>query len=314
MTRSASISRRKTVKRKRRRAITRAACMAGLMAVIVIALRAASNYLLAENTAKPEASQASVQSAFAMSEGQSGLQPMKRQASQIEQDLKKHAKTSKAAAKIYKNRSEYPELLLSAYLNNPEMEDFVAGYLDAVPAMSRTSQISSDNALTANEMQQDFPLLLQWDKRWGYTPYGGSIIGLSGCGPTCLSMVLTSLKGGSQMTPAQVAAFSEEKGYYVEGSGTAWALMTDGASQLGLVAKELSLDEFVMKSSLDAGKPIICTVGPGDFTTEGHFILIYGYDEQGFFVNDPNSIVRSSQVWTFGRLHGQIKNLWSYSL
>ena len=39
-----------------------------------------------------------------------------------------------------------------------------------------------------------------------------------------------------------------------------------------------------MKQALDDGKVIVCSMGPGDFTTEGHFILIRGYDGNGFYV------------------------------
>ena len=45
------------------------------------------------------------------------------------------------------------------------------------------------------------PLFLQWDPRWGYTEYGeDSFLGLSGCGPTCLSMVLYYLTGDKSLT------------------------------------------------------------------------------------------------------------------
>lgn len=187
------------------------------------------------------------------------------------------------------------------------MGEFIAGYLDV-----DLPQYDAQEGFTDKELQQPFPLFLQWDKRWGYVSYGGSMIGLSGCGPTCLSMVLASF-GKTDKTPADIAHFSEENGYYVEGSGTSWSLMTAGASSLGLYARELSLDESVMKSSLDEKHPIICSMRPGDFTTQGHFIMIYGYDEDGFLVNDPNCIARSNQHWDFETLRGQIKNLWAYS-
>lgn len=288
MTRAESITRKKKMRRKRRRAIKRAICMAALITVIVAGLRTATDCLLTADIV---------------------TQPVTRHTSQITSDLKKYAKAGNAAAKIYENRNQYSETMLSAYLNNPEMEDFIVGYLDA-----DLPQYSAQEGLSAQEMQQEFPLLLQWDMRWGYVSYGGSIIGLSGCGPTCLSMVLVSLTGRTDLTPAEVAHFSESNGYYVEGSGTSWSLMTDGASSLGLSARELSLDESVMKNSLDAGKPIICSMGAGDFTTQGHFIVLYGYDGQGFFVNDPNCIARSNQTWSFEKLRGQIKNLWAYSV
>lgn len=304
MTRSESITKRKKIRRKKRRAIKRAVCMAALMTVIVAALRIASNYLLtADSVSNPDSSRLQAASTVSVK------QPVERHASQIVADLKDYAGTSKTAAHIYENRNQYSETLLAAYLNNPEMEDFIDGYLD-----TELPQYSAQQGFTQQELKQEFPLFLQWDRRWGYVSYGGSIIGLSGCGPTCLSMVLVSLTGQEGQTPDAVAHFSEEHGYYVEGSGTAWSLMTEGASLLGLYARELSLDETVMKSSLDAGHPIICSMGPGDFTTQGHFIMIYGYDADGFLINDPNCIARSSKGWTFEELRGQIKNLWAYSL
>jgi hypothetical protein len=42
--------------------------------------------------------------------------------------------------------------------------------------------------------------------------------------------------------------------------------------------------------------------------------VLTGYDEDGFRVNDPNSVVRSSQSWTYERLEGQIRNLWVFSV
>lgn len=304
MIRSETNLRKKNIRRKKYRAVKRAVCMAALMAVIVAALRAASDYLLtADSVSKPESSRLQATSAVSV------RQPVERHTPQITSDLKAYAATGKTAKKIYENRNQYSETLLTAYLNNPEMEDFVAGYLGA-----DLPQYSAQGSFTEQELQQEFPLLLQWDKRWGYVSYGGSIIGLSGCGPTCLSMALTALTRRTDQTPADVARFSEEHGYYVEGSGTAWSLMTEGAAALGLSARELSLDESVMKNSLDNGRPIICSMGAGDFTTQGHFILIYGYDAQGFLVNDPNCIARSSQSWSFDRLRGQIKNLWAYSV
>lgn len=301
MTNSTQIIRRKKLRRKRRRALLRVAVLTGFLAVIAAGLRTAGDYLQISRIGREDGR---IQAASTVTV----KKPEERFSSQIQKDLKKSAGMSKNAEIIYKNRDRYPENLLSAYLNNPEMEDFLAGYLDAgIP------QSTATEGLTAQEQQQEFPLLLQWDKRWGYVSYGGSIIGLSGCGPTCLSMVLISLTGQTDQTPAQVASFSEASGYYVEGSGTAWSLMTEGASRLGLSARELSLDESVMKAALDRGEPIICTVGAGDFTTQGHFILLYDYNEEGFLVNDPNCIARSQQAWTFERLRGQIKNLWAYT-
>lgn len=288
-------ARKRKKRRKKRHAVKGIVLAFCFFAAILISTRKATDYFLKQEPEKKDVQAAAVNVVE---------QPVIREKSQLSKDLQEYALTNETAAKICENYEKYPKELISAFLNNPEMEDFVAGYLDA--------DITVQQGLTETECSEDFPLLLQWDKRWGYQPYGKSIIGLSGCGPTCLSMVLVSLTKDAEKTPNWVAQFSEEHGYYVEDSGTAWSLMTEGAAQLGLLATELSLDESVMKSALDSAKPIICTVGPGDFTTQGHFIMIYGYDENGFFVNDPNCIARSSQVWSYEKLQGQIKNMWAF--
>ena len=67
-----------------------------------------------------------------------------------------------------------------------------------------------------------------------------------------------------------------------------------------------------MKSVLADGGILICAMGEGDFTVSGHFIVIYGYDEKGFKINDPNCVARSSRRWSFDELESQIKNVWAY--
>ncbi len=67
-----------------------------------------------------------------------------------------------------------------------------------------------------------------------------------------------------------------------------------------------------MRATLDKGGVIVCAMGPGDFTATGHFIVIYGYDDEGFKVNDPNSTLRSSKGWKFEKIQRQIKKIWGY--
>ena len=166
-------------------------------------------------------------------------------------------------------------------------------------------------ALTRQEAEQEYPLFLQWDPRWGYGDYGdGSNIGLAGCGPTCLSMALYYLTGNEELTPDKMAEYSMENGYYISGTGTAWALLQDVPDKYGIAVSQPKAEEKTMKAALDSGSVIICSMGPGDFTAAGHFIVIYGYDKTGFLVNDPNCVARSRQTWSFADLKGQIKNIW----
>ena len=77
-------------------------------------------------------------------------------------------------------------------------------------------------------------------------------------------------------------------------------------------AEEIALDEYVMKNQLDAGKVLICSMRAGDFTSVGHFVMIYGYNADGFFINDANCIYRSSQIWSYETLENQIRILWAF--
>lgn len=208
--------------------------------------------------------------------------------------------------KILNNTTDYPQNMREALQKNPELLDFVRAYPDA--------EHKVNGGITEEEKKQQFPIFLQWDSRWGYAPYGDDNIGLSGCAPTCLSMVIFSLTRDETATPDAIADFSTKGDYYSYGTGTKWTLLTDAAAEYGVTAKELSLDENVMKNRLDKGEMIICSMRAGDFTDGGHFIVIYGYDSKGFWVNDPNSRIRSLESWSYERLRGQIKNLWAYGL
>jgi hypothetical protein len=185
------------------------------------------------------------------------------------------------------------------------MLSFVKDYPDAEPVAT--------GGFTKEEQEADFPLLLQWDKRWGYASYGDSCIALSGCAPTCLSMVVLALTGDTTATPDQIASYAEKHGFYQSGVGTSWSMMTKCAKHYGIQGTELSLDENVIRKHLADGEPIICTMRPGDFTTTGHFIVLIGEEDGKFKVCDPNSRQRSEALWDYETLAPQIKNLWAFT-
>ena len=231
--------------------------------------------------------------------------PVQRTQAETIQRLEELGKENPEIATISRSSSQYPEAMLTALANNPEMADFVAGYL-------------SDNkyaagGLTELEKEQECPLFLQWDSRWGYELYGGdSCIGLAGCGPTCLSMILYYLTRDETLTPDRIAAYSMENDYYVSGTGTAWGLMEDFPEIYDIKATEPRMTERSIKAELDKGKVLICAMGQGDFTVSGHFIVIYGYGDSGFQINDPNCVARSRKEWTFEEIKDQVKKIWAY--
>lgn len=201
----------------------------------------------------------------------------------------------------------YPESLISLVERNPETKDFVLDY----PKYKGLQDIDLSKEVTKGEI----PHFLQWDKRWGYETYGSDFLAITGCGPTCLSMVVCGLTGETQWNPYEVAKMAEDNGYYVDGSGSSWELMSSGAEKLGLTVSAVSFDEEHIRAALESGQPIICVMGPGDFTDAGHFLVLTGVDKNGdIILKDPNSLERTKQHWDLQKLMNQMKNLWAYSV
>lgn len=235
--------------------------------------------------------------------------PAKREVWEIEERLAELAETDERIAEICAARESYPDKILEALANNPEMTDYVLGYTDRKDG---TESGSTSAELTEEEKGMEYPLFLQWDPRWGYVSYGdSSYVGLAGCGPTALSMALYYLTKDASLTPDVIAEYAMEHDYYMYGTGTLWALMEDVPVQYGIRSQKPQVDEWSMKRELDEGHILICAMRPGDFTAAGHFIVIYGYNEEGFLVNDPNCVARSRKEWTFDQIRGQIKQLWA---
>ena len=201
---------------------------------------------------------------------------------------------------------DYPADLVGLAERNAETVDFVYDY----PANRGLTQTID---LTREAASGTVPLLMQWDERWGYEAYGDSLIALSGCGPVCLSMAAIYLREDAVWTPPAVCRFAEENGYRVENSGTSWTLISEGSAALGLRARELPLSEDAIRQALDAGSAVIAVVGPGDFTRDGHFLVLTGCDADGLRLNDPNSRANSEKTWSYDVLSPQIRNLWALS-
>ena len=200
---------------------------------------------------------------------------------------------------------EYPEDLLKLYERNKETETFVEEYplkKDVEPEIDL-----SDLAGTS-----EIPSLLQWDQRWGYHQYAGEVMGLSGCGPTALSMVAIYMTGDTTKTPRWVADFASQNGYAVDGSGTAWSLMLEGAQQIGLFSKEIPVERGRIENNLQAGNPIIALMGSGDFTSSGHFIVLTGMQDGRLKINDPNSRKHSEKTWDVNQVLEQTRAAWVY--
>lgn len=212
---------------------------------------------------------------------------------------------------IIKNIDSYPDTLIDLVARNHETVDFVYSYKDREKYNNR--KLSAD-INSSYYVDGDVPLFLQWDRRWGYRIYGKEMIGLSGCGPTSLAMVIRHFDSDSTVNPYDVAKYSQDNGYVSADNFTSWKLFETGLSKYGLESQDVIPVEAKMKKALDDNKILIVSVKPGTFTERGHIIVIKGYNKNGdFLINDPNSIVNTNKTWSFDDLKSEIRKIWGVS-
>lgn len=226
---------------------------------------------------------------------------------QIIQTLLDKADENQKVAMILSNKESYPEELLELASKKDEVIDFVADF------PNHDEEVSNNISIEKDYKKGDIPLFIQWDERWGYEKYGPDFMAVNGCGPTSLAMVAVGLTGNTDINPKVIADFSEENGYIVEGVGTSWNFMTAAAENFGLQCKELPLSENVIINTLKSGTPIIAIMGPGTFTSVGHYVVLTGVDGNNkIIINDSDSKIRSNQTWDVDIFMKETKNLWSF--
>ena len=199
----------------------------------------------------------------------------------------------------------WPERMVELLRKNPDAESFVLNY----PFLKDSGQDADLSKLAGTG---EVPRLYQWDARWGYTQYGDKEMALTGCGPTCLSMVCLYYLGDGKYTPRYVADFAEEMGYYTIGAGTEWALMSKGAKKLGLNVVTIPPNAKRIKANLEVGNLVVLAMEPGDFTESGHYILLTGVQDGKAIVHDPNSKINSEKLWKISSIRDQIENVWVF--
>lgn len=211
-------------------------------------------------------------------------------------------------------QADYPQFVLDSYEKsaalygeNFEAQDFLLNY----PLRHGVSQQVD---ISGEDRSKGVPLFLQWDERWGYLDYGVSICGIGGCGPTSLSMVAYYLTGDAKYTPVYMMELAKKGNHMGSGGGTNWSLFNRGAVELGFKVQELPAVERTVARKLEEGIPVVINVGPGTFTTGGHYMVLVGYKDGKFQINDPNCRAYSERLWDWDEFVGQVRNFWAISL
>ena len=157
------------------------------------------------------------------------------------------------------------------------------------------------------------PLFLQGDKRWGHHPYGDhGTLATSACGPTSMAMVVVGLTGNTDVNPKVTADWSAAHGYRAS-AGTSWGFFSACACAYGVHCSQVSYNAKSITETLRSGKVMITSMKPGHFTKGGHFIVLRGITAEGkILVNDPASTSRSNQTWDVSIIQNECKSAWAF--
>lgn len=141
----------------------------------------------------------------------------------------------------------------------------------------------------------------QTDPRWAKKPYRvpgeTATIGGSGCGPTCAAMVIETLTGQTY-TPVDACAWSVAHGYKALNQGTYYGYFRPQLAAFGVECRQLLGSRLnrqpdhpihdQVRQYLQEGYYVIALMGPGTWTSGGHFVLLWGWDDK-VRINDPAS-------------------------
>lgn len=142
---------------------------------------------------------------------------------------------------------------------------------------------------------------LQTDPRWAKADYSvpgeKTNIAESGCGPSCAAMLIETLTGKT-FTPANACKWSLAHGYKALRQGTYYSYFRPQLAAHGIECKQLLSSRIInqpshpiheqVKEYLAQGYYVIALMGPGTWTSSGHFVLLWGWDDK-VRINDPAS-------------------------
>ena len=137
----------------------------------------------------------------------------------------------------------------------------------------------------------------QLDERWANKPYGTDNIGGYGCGPTSMSIVISSLTNEA-VNPEKMAKWAYEHGGWCSKSGSYHSLIPKTAKAWGLPVEGCKASEPQrIVDALANGKLVVALMLKGHFTSGGHFIVLRGVQDGKILVADPASYSRSKKLW-----------------
>lgn len=161
---------------------------------------------------------------------------------------------------------------------------------------------------------------LQTDPKWKGLDYSArgekTTIGASGCGPTAMAMVLATW-ADPKVTPATECAWALKNGWKAPYQGTYYAYFPPAAERYGLKCRQLNAVNLYgnngavyhdrAKDAIDRGDLVIACMGKGNWTSSGHFVLVWKIEGDTIYINDPASTKPARTRGSYSLFKRQVK-------
>ena len=164
----------------------------------------------------------------------------------------------------------------------------------------------------------------QNDSKWGGLSYAvdgeRSTVKSAGCGPTSLADVLASIVS-PYIDPVTLASWARYHNYKIKNCGTSYSFFVPCAKAFGVTVRRLNTANVYgltwsgthaqALAELQKGNWLIACMGKGNWTSSGHYIVVYGYDNGYVYINDPASTAAKRAKNTWELFKSQVKYYWS---
>lgn len=136
---------------------------------------------------------------------------------------------------------------------------------------------------------------------------GGSTIKAAGCGPTSVAVCYSSLTGKKADVP-KMCKQAYKHGWYYTGQGCTHDVVPGLSKLYGLECKGLGYSKKAVEKALRAGHPVVALMGPGDFTNNGHFVVLTRMvGKNRVKVADVGSRANTYKTWSLKKVVSQGK-------
>ena len=157
---------------------------------------------------------------------------------------------------------------------------------------TRTAKSSGTNTVQPVDYKQG-------DSRWGskvYTSTGNKkqTIANSGCGPTSMADIQATWVD-KNITPIEMCEYAVKHGYRTPANGTAWAFFKSIAVAYGYTGFVQTKSMATARAAIKNGAFVVASMGPGYWTSGGHYICLWKTDDTYMYANDPASKTRKKQ-------------------